>query len=132
MRISPVAENYTLISRPVTPLNGARLLISQRCVFAAIELLLADDELEGAEVVVELWSEAGVRERTLTLMANQPQRVHSAISKSSICYLPAADDDEQPVADNVCAACDLRAEGRHDGSGRRCATKNARCERQLC
>ncbi|MGG7992874.1 procyclic acidic repetitive family protein [Klebsiella aerogenes] len=90
MRISPVAENYTLILSSGNAVERCPIAYQPAVLFAAIELLLADDELEGAEVVVELWSEAGVRERTLTLMANQPQRVTRLLANHqyAICLQP--------------------------------------------
>ncbi|WP_164094691.1 hypothetical protein, partial [Serratia marcescens] len=56
MRISPVAENYTLILSSGNAVERCPIAYQPAVLFAAIELLLADDELEGAEVVVELWS----------------------------------------------------------------------------
>ena len=90
MRISPVAESYTLKLSSGNAVERCQIAYQPAAIFAAIELLLADDELEGAEVVVELWSEAGVRERTLTLMANQPQRVTRLLANHqyAICLQP--------------------------------------------
>ena len=62
MRISPVAESYTLKLSSGNAVERCQIAYQPAAIFAAIELLLADDELEGAEVVVELWSEAGVRD----------------------------------------------------------------------
>ena len=90
MRISPVAESYTLKLSSGNAVERCQIAYQPAAIFAAIELLLADEELEGAEVIVELWSEAGVCERTLTLMANQSQRVTRLLANHqyAICLQP--------------------------------------------
>ncbi len=90
MRISPVTENYALTLSSGNAVERCPIAYQPAVLFAAIELLLADDELEGAEVIVELWSEAGVCERTLTLMANQSQRVTRLLANHqyAICLQP--------------------------------------------
>ncbi len=90
MRISPVAESYTLKLSSGNAVERCQIAYQPAVIFAAIELLLADEELEGAEVIVELWSEAGVCERTLTLMANQSQCVTRLLANHqyAICLQP--------------------------------------------
>lgn len=90
MRISPVAESYTLKLSSGNAVERCQIAYQPAAIFAAIELLLADEELEGAEVIVELWSEAGVCERTLMLMANQSQRVTRLLANHqyAICLQP--------------------------------------------
>ncbi len=90
MRISPVTECYTLALAAGNAVERCQIAYQPPVIFAAIDLLLADDDLAGAEVVVELWSEAGVCERTLTLIANQPQRVTRLLANHqyAICLQP--------------------------------------------
>ncbi len=90
MQISPVEDRFTLLLSSGNAVERRQVTYQPTVNFASINLLLADDDLEGAEIVVELWSQAGVCERTLTLIANQTLSVNRLLADQqyAICLQP--------------------------------------------
>ncbi|WP_323080358.1 chitinase [Klebsiella quasipneumoniae] len=90
MSISPVTDSFSLALSSGNDVRQCQVAYQAPVIFAAVDLLLADEELEGAEAVVELWSEAGLCERTLTLIVNQTRNVPRLVANHqyAICLQP--------------------------------------------
>lgn len=80
MQIVPVEPTLKLKLVSAADTQSCRIAYQSPVKFASVRLAVDAPEFAGAEMVVELWSEAGVCERTLVMPVNQMQRVTQLVA----------------------------------------------------
>lgn len=80
MQIVPVESTFRLKLAGGSDCQTCQVAYQAPVQFASVRLIVDAPEFAGAEMVVELWSESGVCERTLTMPVNQIQLVDRLIA----------------------------------------------------